>query len=286
MPPILSRNSWRHHHRRRFFHQLLVPPLDAALALAQAHDVAVLVGQYLELDVPRPLDELLHVEVAVAECRRRLRLRRVELVGQLVGAADDAHAAPAAACRRLHDHREADGLRPLQRFVRRLHDAVRSRQNRHAHALHRGARLFLLAHHARYFRRRPNELDAARPAHFREVGVLAQQPIAGMDRIHIGDFGRADHRRNVEVAVGQPRRPNANRFVGKAHVQRVAVGLAINGDGLDAQFLAGANDAQGNLTAVRNQDFLKHEFVVVTKRRGIILSGSVRYLACRVDGFE
>ncbi len=62
-------------HRGRFFHQLLMAALDAALALAQAHHVAVLVGQYLELDVARALDELLHVEIAVAEGRRGFRLR-------------------------------------------------------------------------------------------------------------------------------------------------------------------------------------------------------------------
>ena len=54
-----------------------MPPLNRALALAQAHHVAVLVGQNLELDVPRMLDILLHVEIAIAEGRRRLRLRRL-----------------------------------------------------------------------------------------------------------------------------------------------------------------------------------------------------------------
>ena len=52
--------------------------LDGALALAQADHIAVLVGQHLELDVPRTLDELLHVEIAVAEGRRRFRLRCLE----------------------------------------------------------------------------------------------------------------------------------------------------------------------------------------------------------------
>jgi hypothetical protein len=39
--------------RRRFFEQLLMAALDAAIALAQNLDVAVLVGQDLEFDVPR-----------------------------------------------------------------------------------------------------------------------------------------------------------------------------------------------------------------------------------------
>ena len=85
-----------------------------------------------------------------------------------------------------------------------------------------------------------------------EVGVFAQQSVAGMNRVHVGDLRRADHRGNVQIAFLQTGRPNADGFVGKANMQRVAVGLAIDGDRLDAEFLAGANDPQGNLPAVRN----------------------------------
>src|ERR1017187_8079192 len=97
--------------------------LDAALALAQAHYVAVLVGQHLKLDVPRPLDELLHVQIAVAERGCRLRLCRVKPIGQLVSAADNAHSAPPAPRRSFHDHWEADALRPLLSLIRRENDA-------------------------------------------------------------------------------------------------------------------------------------------------------------------
>ena len=108
-------------HRGRFFHQLLMTALDAALALAQAHHIAVLVGQHLELDMARPLDEPLHVEIAIAERRRRLRLRRVKQVGQFLFAADDAHTASTAARRGFHDQAEirrcapTPALRPLRR---------------------------------------------------------------------------------------------------------------------------------------------------------------------------
>jgi hypothetical protein len=50
---ISARSSRRHGRRRRFLQQLLMAPLDAALALAQNLHVAVLVGQNLELDVAR-----------------------------------------------------------------------------------------------------------------------------------------------------------------------------------------------------------------------------------------
>src|SRR3954462_3672675 len=44
----LLADAWR----RRFFDQLLMPPLDGTLALAENPDVSVLIGEHLELDVP------------------------------------------------------------------------------------------------------------------------------------------------------------------------------------------------------------------------------------------
>ena len=63
---------------------------------------------------------------------------------------------------------------------------------------------------------------------------------------------------NIEIALRQLRRPDADGFVGKAHVQRVAVGFAVNGHGADAQLFAGADHPQGNFSAIGNQDLLEH----------------------------
>src|SRR5437588_10281953 len=75
-----------------------MPPLNAALALAQADHIARSVSQYLELDMPRLFDELFHVEVAVTEGSGSLRLRRLKEVRQIIRIADDAHASSSAAC--------------------------------------------------------------------------------------------------------------------------------------------------------------------------------------------
>ncbi len=53
--------------RGRFLQELLVPALQRALALAQVDDIAVLVGQDLELDVPRAFEQLFEVDVAIAK---------------------------------------------------------------------------------------------------------------------------------------------------------------------------------------------------------------------------
>ena len=69
------------------------------------------VAEQLDLDVARPLDVALDEDGAVAERGLGLAARRGARVVELVGAADDAHAAPAAARRRLHEQRKAELVR-------------------------------------------------------------------------------------------------------------------------------------------------------------------------------
>ena len=80
-------------------------------------------------------------------------------------------------------------------------------------------------------------------AHLGEVGIFAEQAVARVDGIYIRDFGGADYGGNVQIALTQPRRAYADGLVGKAHVERVAVGGAVYGDSLDAELFAGADNA-------------------------------------------
>ena len=72
-----------HGDRGAFLEQLLVPPLDRALALAEVHDRAVMIAEHLELDVPRVLDVFLDVDVADAEGRFRFALGGLHRLGEL-----------------------------------------------------------------------------------------------------------------------------------------------------------------------------------------------------------
>ena len=145
-PPIFRRIFSVSADRGRLFEQLLVPALNRALALAKVDDAAVVVAEHLELDVPRRDDVLLHVDVADPERGLGLALRRLQRLRQLAGDVDDAHAAAAAAGRRLDDHRVADVLGDLQRLFLALDRAVAAGQDRHAGLLHRPARARLVAH--------------------------------------------------------------------------------------------------------------------------------------------
>ncbi len=178
-----------------------MPPLDRTFALEERNHVAVLIGQHLELDVARVLNELLHVEFAVSEGVSRLGKRRMEQVGQILGVAHNPHAAPAPARLRFQNNRIAYLLGPLLRLFRRVQNAIRPRQNRHLGLLHGLARLLFFTHQPRHFRRRPNELDVRRAAHLGEIRIFAQQPIAGMDRLYIGNLRRRNHRRHIQITI-------------------------------------------------------------------------------------
>ncbi len=234
-----------------------MPALQRALALAERPGVAVLVGEHLELDVARALDELLAEDVRVLEARLRLAACAREGLGHLGLGAHDAHPAPAAAAARLEDDRVADALR-LTRCVRRVLEHAGARQQRQAEPLGVAARGDLVAPRAHRLGRRSDERDPALGADARELGVLGEKAVAGMDRVGGRDLRRADDGRHVEVALGGRVRADAHRLVGEAHVQRARVDLGVDGHGLDAELAARAQDAEGDLAPVRDQDLSEH----------------------------
>src|SRR5207248_11693991 len=94
--------------RRRLLDQLLVAPLDRAVALAEMDDVAVRVREHLHLDVARVDDQLLDVDVRVREVRLPLPPRALERLLPLRRVAHLLHALAAAARRGLDQERVAE----------------------------------------------------------------------------------------------------------------------------------------------------------------------------------
>ena len=121
-----------------------------------------------------------------------------------------------------------------------------------------GLGLGLQAHLADRLVGRADELEVAAPADLGEVRVLAEEAVAGVDRLDVGHLGGGDDPGDVQVAVGAGGLADADGAVGQVEVRGVAVGLGIDRDDLDAQLLARADDPEGDLTAVGHQNPLKH----------------------------
>ncbi len=90
-----------------------MPALDAALSFAKVDHVAEAIGDDLNLDVARALDDALEVEGAAGEVGLGFGLRDREEPRQFLGVVRHAHAAPAAARDRLDHDREAERARHL-----------------------------------------------------------------------------------------------------------------------------------------------------------------------------
>ena len=96
--------------RRRLLDQLLVAALDRAVALAEVDDVALRVGEHLDLDVARVLEVALEVDGGVGEELLALARGALERLLELVLGHRDAEALAAAAAGRLAGDRVADLL--------------------------------------------------------------------------------------------------------------------------------------------------------------------------------
>jgi hypothetical protein len=81
----------------RLLDDFLVAALHRAVALAQVDDVAEIIGEHLELNVARPLQKLLHVDLVVAEGGARFGLRDRDGIQERGFAVHHAHAATATA---------------------------------------------------------------------------------------------------------------------------------------------------------------------------------------------
>jgi hypothetical protein len=89
-----------------------------------------------------------------------------------------------------------------------------------------------------------------------------------MDRIRPGDLAGGDQGRNVEIAVAGGRRTDADALVGEPHMHGIRVGGGMYRDGGDAELLRRAQDAQGDLAAIGNEDLIEHIAPYSMTRRG------------------
>ncbi len=229
----------RHGHGRRFLDELLVPALDAALALAQRDHASERVRQDLDFDVSRPLEVFFEVHFAGPERLDRLARRRLESRFELRLLPDQPHALAAAARGRLEEHRVAEPCR-LGPCLHVVSERPRGpRNDRHARLLHAAPRFGLVAH---------------RRHRLRERRALREEAISGVHRLAGRALRRGNQLSDVEIGLGRRRGPERHGEVGGAHVRRQAIGLGIDRHRLEAFLVAGADDPQGDLAAVGDED--------------------------------
>ena len=238
-------------------HHLLVPTLHRAVTLEEVDEVAVHIAEQLHLDVPRPLDELLDEHARAAEGGLALPLRAFERHSQLVLAADDPHAAAAAAVGRLDHHGPAQFLCDRERFLEAADRLRAARQDRHARLLRQFTSGGLVAERLQQLHAGADEHDPRLLTGRGKLRIFGEEAVARMDRVDIMLLGDRHDPLDVEVGPNRLTGPaDEIGFIGLETVEGEAVFVGIDGHGPHAEFVGGAKHADRDLAAVGDQQLL------------------------------
>ena len=199
----------------------------------------------------------LEIDGVVAECRARLVAGGDERRLELVLEQRELHATAAAAGRSLDQHRIADVARDGPGLLE-IADRARPRHHRDAQFDRRFLGPDLVAHQPDMLGGRADKGDVVLLEDLGEAGVLGQESVTGMHRVGAGDLAGRDDGRDVEIAVFRGWAADADALVGEADMHGVGVRRGMHGDGGDAELLAGAFDAKGDLSPVGDQNLVEH----------------------------
>mmetsp|Transcript_11580 Transcript_11580/g.32881 ORF Transcript_11580/g.32881 Transcript_11580/m.32881 type:complete len:447 (+) Transcript_11580:2577-3917(+) len=236
---------------------LLVAPLNGAIALVQMNDVAGAIAKDLDLNVTGTLDELLHEDGTVAETGQSLARGGLEEGLDVLHVADDAHALAATAHGGLDDDGEAvlvdKGLDLLGRF-----EGTVGTGNDGDAGLDGGlAGAGLVGEGVEVINGRTDKGDAAVGAGLGKLGRFGQETVAGVDGIDAGLLGNRDDLGDVQVGRdggGRVLLLKEEGLVGSPSVLGVAILVAVDGDSRHVELDAGADNAHRDLGAVRRHD--------------------------------
>ena len=179
-------------------------------------------------------------------------------IGEILGRINLAHALAAAARHGLDQNGIADRIGGPRQMLWILVGPVIARNHRNARALHQHLGRILQPHLANGITRGANENQPGGLDRIHEIGVLRQEPVAGMDRLGPCRQRGFDDRFAPQIAFGGCRSPDMNRLIGHIHMGRTRIRIGINRNAAHSHAPAGLDHPTGDLTPVRNQDLGKH----------------------------
>ena len=205
------------------------------------------VGKDLHLHMARLQQRTLDEQVATAKARQRLRPGTGQCGGQLRQVGDQAHATPSPTRHGL-DHEGRADARSLggKTFVALVVPRITWKAG---HALRLSQRLGpgLAAQCADGGGRWADPGQACIDHRLGEVGVLAEEAIAGVHGIGAGGAGCGQQLVGAQIGVGAGCAAQSDGLGGFAHVQGAGIGVGVNRDRFDAHAVGGVNDAAGDL---------------------------------------
>jgi hypothetical protein len=168
-----------------------------------------------------------------------------------------AHPAAAAAEGRLDDEREADRRRDLHRLLAIGHRLLGAGQGGDVEFRGQGAGGGLVAHVLEKIRRGSDEGHAFPGAGAGKGGILGKEAVAGVDEGHALRLGHRDDAFDIEVGTDRALvLVELVGFVGLEAVAGEAVLLGEHRHGAESEFVRGAENADGDFTAVGGEELV------------------------------
>ena len=232
---------------------LLVPPLQRAVALAYGQNAGAVAG-HLHLDVAGGLQQAFGVDGADAEGGLGLAAGGGEGGGDLLAAAHHPHAPAAAAGDGLDHHRRPGGELVEEGGQLRFVDGpLRAGNHGNPGADGQQPGPGLVAEGVEGFGGRADEQQSGLGAGPGEGGALGQEAVAGVDGVAAAGAGGGDHPGNVEIGLGAGHAQRQGP-VGRLDVQAGLIVGGIDRRGSQLQIGRRPGDADGDFPAVGDQD--------------------------------
>ena len=159
----------------------------------------------------------------------------------------------------FHQNRESHLNGHLQSIFRVFNRLINAWDQRHAKSLHRLLRCNFTAHHLHRFSTRPNQYQPLRFQCPRKTRIFTQKTIPWMHCLSACLLTQIDDTIHPQITVRTRRTAHAISLIRITNMQRLNIGFAINSHCFNAHLLASTHHPNGNLSAVGNQYFLKHE---------------------------
>jgi hypothetical protein len=207
------------------------------------------------------LEISLQIDVTGREVRLRLTGRAGEGVLDLPLLRNDAEALASSASGRLDGERKTVLGNELLHLVDRRHGFPRPGDGRHPRIHRRAPGGGLVAHALDHLGLGPNPHESCVDDRTREVGVLGQEPVAGVDGIGARAGGCIEDRRHLQVGLRGWTGPDVVGLAREARVQRIGIEVRVHGHRLDVEVVTGPHHTNRDLAAVGHEQLGEHGFV-------------------------
>ena len=234
----------------RLLNELLVTTLQGAVTGRNHYDVAVCIRQALGLNVAGRIQETLDEALTATERRGCLAHGGLVHLNNALAVASHLNAAATATESSLHSNRQTVLISESNNLIGGLDRVLGAGHQGSAHLLCDVACRHLIAQLGNGLGGGANPGQARVDALLRELRVLGQETVAGVHSVSTGADSNLNELVHHQVGLCRGGTAESVGFIGELYVLGVAVGVSVDGDGLQALIAGCANHTDSNFTAV------------------------------------